>query len=86
MLSLRECVVNVALPTVCPLDKAQWNRGGVLVLLRMEFACHNPSNFASCICVCVFLESNESQKKPNARQRDSVKTSICIESLCQSNV
>ncbi|ROL48780.1 Erythroferrone [Anabarilius grahami] len=34
----------------------------------------------------LLLESNESQKKPNARQRDSVKTSICIESLCQSNV
>ncbi|XP_043079339.1 erythroferrone [Puntigrus tetrazona] len=34
----------------------------------------------------LLLESNESQKKPHARQRDSVKASICIESLCQSNV
>ncbi|XP_026137994.1 erythroferrone-like [Carassius auratus] len=34
----------------------------------------------------LLLESSESQKKPYARQRDSVKASICIESLCQSNV
>ncbi|XP_016389263.1 erythroferrone-like [Sinocyclocheilus rhinocerous] len=34
----------------------------------------------------LLLESNESQKKPHARQRDSVKASICIESLCQGNV
>ncbi|KAL7842059.1 hypothetical protein SRHO_G00237480 [Serrasalmus rhombeus] len=32
------------------------------------------------------LESSESQKRPQARQRDSIKASICIESLCQSNV
>ncbi|XP_059358234.1 erythroferrone [Carassius carassius] len=34
----------------------------------------------------LLLESSESQKKPHGRQRDSVKASICIESLCQSNV
>ncbi|KAA0718985.1 Erythroferrone Complement C1q tumor necrosis factor-related protein 15 [Triplophysa tibetana] len=34
----------------------------------------------------LLLDSNESQKRPQARQRDSVKASICIESLCQSNV
>ncbi|XP_051554410.1 erythroferrone-like [Myxocyprinus asiaticus] len=34
----------------------------------------------------LLLESNESQKRPQARQKDSVKASICIESLCQSNV
>lgn len=32
------------------------------------------------------LESSESQKRPQARQKDSIKASICIESLCQSNV
>lgn len=34
----------------------------------------------------LLLDSNESPKRPQARQRDSVKASICIESLCQSNV
>ncbi|XP_051984910.1 erythroferrone-like [Xyrauchen texanus] len=34
----------------------------------------------------LLLESSESQKRPQARQRDSVKASICIESLCQSNM
>ncbi|XP_002660750.1 erythroferrone [Danio rerio] len=35
----------------------------------------------------LLLESNsESQKKAHGRQRDSVRASICIESLCQSNV
>ncbi|TTU11744.1 Adipolin [Bagarius yarrelli] len=32
------------------------------------------------------LESSETQKRTQARQRDSVKASICIESLCQSNM
>ncbi|TRY64616.1 hypothetical protein DNTS_017039 [Danionella cerebrum] len=34
----------------------------------------------------LLLESSESQKKAQARQRDSVRAYICIESLCQSNV
>ncbi|XP_062844191.1 erythroferrone [Trichomycterus rosablanca] len=34
----------------------------------------------------LILESSETQKKNQARQRDSVKASICIESLCQSNM
>ncbi|XP_066507960.1 erythroferrone-like [Hoplias malabaricus] len=34
----------------------------------------------------LLLESSETQKRPQARQKDSVKASICIESLCQSNV
>ncbi|KAI5608862.1 erythroferrone [Silurus asotus] len=32
------------------------------------------------------LESSETQKRTQSRQRDSVKASICIESLCQSNM
>ncbi|KAK1790753.1 hypothetical protein P4O66_014605, partial [Electrophorus voltai] len=32
------------------------------------------------------LESSETQKRSQARQKDSVKASICIESLCQTNV
>lgn len=32
------------------------------------------------------LESSETQKRTPTRQRDSVKASICIESLCQSNM
>ncbi|KAK3513427.1 hypothetical protein QTP70_014254 [Hemibagrus guttatus] len=32
------------------------------------------------------LESSETQKRTQARQKDSVKASICIESLCQSNM
>ncbi|XP_030631789.1 erythroferrone [Chanos chanos] len=34
----------------------------------------------------LLIEPSESQKRPQARQKDSVKAAICIESLCQTNV